>query len=99
VPIASVTKVMTAYVILQDHPLTGKQNGPTITVDTAGRQRGLLRGESTVPVKAGARYTERQMLQLLLIPSGNNIAGCWRFGTRARRRRFVQKSEGRRRLG
>ncbi|MDX6353704.1 MAG: hypothetical protein QOF98_607, partial [Streptomyces sp.] len=91
VPIASVTKVMTAYVILQDHPLSGKQNGPTITVDTQAANEASSPDESTVPVKAGARYTERQMLQLLLIPSGNNIARLlarWDAGTQEA---FVQK--------
>jgi D-alanyl-D-alanine carboxypeptidase len=91
VPIASVTKVMTAYVILQDHPLTGKENGPQITVDTQAANESSSSDESTVPVKAGTKYTERQMLQLLLIPSGNNIARLlarWDAGTQEA---FVQK--------
>src|SRR6184192_4418743 len=33
VPIASVTKVMTAYVVLKDHPLGPHDPGPEITVD------------------------------------------------------------------
>ena len=32
-PIASVTKVMTAYVVLRDHPLRAGASGPLITVD------------------------------------------------------------------
>jgi serine-type D-Ala-D-Ala carboxypeptidase (penicillin-binding protein 5/6) len=32
VPIASVAKLMTAYVILQDHPLSAGGSGPDITV-------------------------------------------------------------------
>jgi serine-type D-Ala-D-Ala carboxypeptidase (penicillin-binding protein 5/6) len=74
VPIASVTKVMTAYVVLKDHPLTGKANGPTIAVDAAAVKESNSADESTAKVKAGQKFTERQMLQLLLIPSGNNIA-------------------------
>lgn len=74
VPIASVTKVMTAYLILRDHPLTGKNNGPVITVDAQAAGESASTDESTAKVKEGQKFTERQMLQLLLIPSGNNIA-------------------------
>jgi D-alanyl-D-alanine carboxypeptidase len=73
-PIASVTKVMTAYVILKDHPLSGKANGPTITVDDTAAKESVSENESTAKVKKGQTFTERQLLQLLLIPSGNNIA-------------------------
>ncbi|WP_235031996.1 D-alanyl-D-alanine carboxypeptidase family protein [Actinacidiphila yanglinensis] len=84
VPIASLTKVMTAYVVLHDHPLTGKQGGPMITVDAQAAQEASSEDQSTAPVKAGQRFDERQMLQLLLIPSGNNIARLlarWDSGT------------------
>jgi serine-type D-Ala-D-Ala carboxypeptidase (penicillin-binding protein 5/6) len=74
VPIASVTKVMTAYVILRDHPLSGKQNGPVITVDAQAAAESQSTEESTAKVKKDQKFTERQMLQLLLVPSGNNIA-------------------------
>jgi D-alanyl-D-alanine carboxypeptidase (penicillin-binding protein 5/6) len=76
-PIASVTKVMTAYLVLHDHPLEAGQDGPTITLteadvaDTAHR-RGLQ--QSVVSIAAGERLTERQALQALLLPSANNVA-------------------------
>jgi D-alanyl-D-alanine carboxypeptidase (penicillin-binding protein 5/6) len=76
VPIASVTKVMTAYVVLHDHPLTN-DDGPSIAVDVQAQdeaQQAKSTEESTVPVVAGARFTERQLLEAMLIPSGNNIA-------------------------
>lgn len=73
-PIASVAKVMTAYVILKQHPIAGKETGPEIEVDKkAGEDAGRL-DESNAPIKEGQKYTERQMLQLLMIPSGNNTA-------------------------
>jgi serine-type D-Ala-D-Ala carboxypeptidase (penicillin-binding protein 5/6) len=84
VPIASVTKVMTAYVILRDHPLSGKQNGPVITVDAQAAAESQSTEESTAKVKKDQKFTERQMLQLLLVPSGNNIARLlarWDAGT------------------
>ncbi|NJP46975.1 serine hydrolase [Actinacidiphila epipremni] len=84
VPIASVTKVMTAYVVLKDHPLTGKQNGPIITVDKQAADESASTDESTAHVTQGQQFSERQMLQLLLVPSGNNIARLlarWDAGT------------------
>lgn len=74
VPIASVTKIMTAYVILADHPLNGGESGPLITVDRAAAEESTSADESTVPVREGQRFTERQLLEMMLIPSGNNIA-------------------------
>ena len=74
VPIASLTKVMTAYVVLRDHPLTGKQNGPQIAVDQQAADESASTDESTAHVTSGQKFSERRMLQLLLVPSGNNIA-------------------------
>jgi serine-type D-Ala-D-Ala carboxypeptidase (penicillin-binding protein 5/6) len=75
--IASVAKVMTAYVVLRDHPLRRGEDGPTITLrdaDVADTDRRRQRQESVVPVAAGEQLTERQALQALLLPSANNIA-------------------------
>ncbi|MFF9476287.1 serine hydrolase [Streptomyces roseolus] len=73
-PIASVTKTMTAYVILRDHPLKGNQKGPRITVDQKAADQAKAAHESTAPVKKGQTYTEKELLQLLMIPSANNVA-------------------------
>ena len=75
--IASVAKVMTAYVVLRDHPLRPGEDGPTITLtdaDVADTDRRRRRQESVVPIAAGEQLTERQALQALLLPSANNIA-------------------------
>ncbi|MGY0059229.1 D-alanyl-D-alanine carboxypeptidase [Streptomyces sp. LZ34] len=74
VPIASVTKVMTAYVILKEHPLKASEKGPTIKIDAQAGRESSAEDESRVPVEEGQTYNERQMLEMLLIPSGNNIA-------------------------
>ncbi|WP_374195959.1 D-alanyl-D-alanine carboxypeptidase family protein [Streptomyces sp. TS71-3] len=74
VPIASVTKVMTAYVVLRDHPLEEGEAGPGIPVDQEAAGEPLSGVESAVPVIEGQRLGERQVLELMLIPSGNNIA-------------------------
>ena len=76
-PIASVAKVMTAYLVLRDHPLRLGQDGPSIALtdaDVADTDRRLAQGESVVPVASGEQLTERQALQALLLPSANNIA-------------------------
>jgi serine-type D-Ala-D-Ala carboxypeptidase (penicillin-binding protein 5/6) len=75
--IASVAKVMTAYLVLRDHPLRLGHDGPTITItdaDVADTDRRRRQEESVVPVAAGEQLTERQALQALLLPSANNIA-------------------------
>ncbi len=76
-PIASVAKVMTAYLVLRDHPLLPGQAGPTITLttaDVADTERRRQHDESVVPVAAGEELTELQALQALLLPSANNVA-------------------------
>jgi serine-type D-Ala-D-Ala carboxypeptidase (penicillin-binding protein 5/6) len=76
-PIASVAKVMTAIVVLRDHPLRGGASGPQITVspaDVAAYRSDVASGQSVVPVSAGEHLTERQALAGLLLPSGNNVA-------------------------
>ncbi|SDW75234.1 D-alanyl-D-alanine carboxypeptidase (penicillin-binding protein 5/6) [Amycolatopsis xylanica] len=74
VPIASVTKVMTAYVVLRDHPLRDGEAGPDIVIDQQAEAESSSTEESTAPVRAGQRFSERRLLELMLIPSGNNIA-------------------------
>ena len=76
-PIASVTKLMTAYVVLQELPLEAGEQGPSIPVtgaDVADTERRRSEGESTVPVAAGKDLTELEALQALLLPSANNVA-------------------------
>jgi D-alanyl-D-alanine carboxypeptidase (penicillin-binding protein 5/6) len=75
--IASVAKVMTAYLVLRDHPLQPGRSGPTITLtdaDVADTDRRRRQQESVVPIADEERLTELQALQALLLPSANNIA-------------------------
>jgi D-alanyl-D-alanine carboxypeptidase (penicillin-binding protein 5/6) len=77
VPIASVAKVMTAYLTLLEHPLASGAVGFTITItqaEVAEQGQRVALGESTVAVRVGERLTERQALEALLLPSANNIA-------------------------
>ncbi|EFL23883.1 putative D-alanyl-D-alanine carboxypeptidase [Streptomyces himastatinicus ATCC 53653] len=74
VPIASVTKVMTAYVVLKDHPLKAGAEGPRIEIDATAAEESGSADESRASVKEGQSFTQHQLLQLLLINSSNNIA-------------------------
>jgi D-alanyl-D-alanine carboxypeptidase (penicillin-binding protein 5/6) len=86
-PIASVAKVMTALVVLDQKPLKDGEQGPTITVsadDVTEYQQEHDSGESVVAVQAGEQLSEYRALQALLIPSGNNIAALlarWASGS------------------
>jgi serine-type D-Ala-D-Ala carboxypeptidase (penicillin-binding protein 5/6) len=77
VPVASLTKLMTAFVVLHDHPLTGTDSGPSITVtpaDVADFNSDNNNDDSNVQVAAGEVLTERQLLDGLLVHSANNYA-------------------------
>ncbi|NDZ74626.1 D-alanyl-D-alanine carboxypeptidase [Streptomyces sp. SID10362] len=74
VPIASVAKVMTAYVILRDHPLKSGAEGPKIKIDQAAEEQSDAGDESTVNVYAGDSISQREALQAVLIASANNVA-------------------------
>jgi D-alanyl-D-alanine carboxypeptidase (penicillin-binding protein 5/6) len=88
--IASVAKVMTAYVVLRDHPLRPGYDGPTITLadaDVADTDRRSRQHESVVSIAGGEQLTERQALHALLLPSANNIAAVlarWDAGSAGR---------------
>ncbi|MGV9426659.1 serine hydrolase [Streptomyces sp. NPDC003656] len=74
VPTASVAKVMTAYLILHDHPLKSGAAGPKIKIDKTAESQSKAGQESTVDVTAGDRITQREALQDILLASANNIA-------------------------
>jgi len=77
VPIASLTKMMTAYVVLHDHPLALGQNGPSITMtqtDVGYFDDDTVEDEANAQVTAGEVLTERQLLEGLLVHSANNYA-------------------------
>jgi D-alanyl-D-alanine carboxypeptidase (penicillin-binding protein 5/6) len=88
VPIASLAKVMTAYLTLERYPLSGAQDGFTITV-TAAQAQIEARDQSVVAVQAGEQLTERQLLEALLIPSANNIAEMLAVETAGSEPRFI----------
>ena len=87
VPIASMTKVITALMVLKARPLQPNEAGPTITfvqadidqIDAVIAQNGTYSD-----VSVGDTTTERDALYALMLNSSNNIAGSlavWAYGS------------------
>jgi D-alanyl-D-alanine carboxypeptidase (penicillin-binding protein 5/6) len=76
-PIAGLAAVMTAYVVLKDHPLAVGDTGPAIPVTQAtidAAKDGAAFQESVVPVTTGESLTELQALEGLLVAQGADLA-------------------------
>ncbi|MDE3222313.1 MAG: D-alanyl-D-alanine carboxypeptidase [Acidobacteriota bacterium] len=76
-PIASLTKMMTAYVTLKALPLGVNQTGPCLTVsdaDLATYETMAREDQSSIPVVVGEQLCERQLLDGLLVHSAGNFA-------------------------
>jgi serine-type D-Ala-D-Ala carboxypeptidase (penicillin-binding protein 5/6) len=86
-PVASLTKTLTAYIILRDHPLGAQDQGPALTMtaaDVADWDHDNDTDQSNVEVAVGEVLTERQLLEGLLVHSANNFAdtlAAWDAGT------------------
>ena len=75
-PIASVTKLMSALVILHDHPLSTGASGPLIPItpaDVTRYQQERAAQDSVIPVQVGEHLTEYQALEAALVPSADNV--------------------------
>ena len=76
-PVASLTKLMTSYVILHDHPLALDQPGPDITVtqaDVDDYDNDTVDDDSNAQVAVGEQLTEQQVMSGLLVHSADNYA-------------------------
>jgi D-alanyl-D-alanine carboxypeptidase (penicillin-binding protein 5/6) len=77
VPIASLVKMMTAYVALQKLPLALGGSGPCLVVsaaDVATYQEMNATGQSNIKVAVGESLCEIDLLDGLLVHSANNFA-------------------------
>ena len=89
-PIGSLAKMMTAYLLLKQHPLASGAQGPSITVTEADvqlYQHEVATQQSLVPLVVGESLSERQCLEALLVASGNDIAemvASWVSGSNAK---------------
>ncbi len=88
-PIASITKVVTALVVLDAHPLAPGELGPAVTMGVQDEQfyaEQVAQDGIVASVTAGQTVTERHMLDLALMASANNYAqsvAAWAFGSEA----------------
>ncbi len=77
VPVASLTKLMTAYVVLHDHPLALDQPGPTITVsqaDVDDYDNATVDDDSNAEVTLNEQISEEDVMGGLLVHSADNYA-------------------------
>jgi D-alanyl-D-alanine carboxypeptidase (penicillin-binding protein 5/6) len=87
VPIASVSKVITALAVLKQKPVSTGSQGETITLgspDVDLFNYYYSKDGSVAQVNSGEQLTEVQALQTMLIPSANNMAdslATWAFGS------------------
>jgi D-alanyl-D-alanine carboxypeptidase (penicillin-binding protein 5/6) len=85
--IASITKIVTALVVLEAKPLRAGEQGPTITFtqrDVAILADVLAQNGSWQAVQAGWKTSERAAIETMLIPSANNYAeslAVWAYGS------------------
>lgn len=77
VPMASITKLVTALAVLEEMPLAAGEQGPEFSFrysDMVSYWNYLWRGESALDVPVGGSLSEYQMLEGMLIGSANNYA-------------------------
>ncbi len=76
-PMASTAKVMTALLVLEDHPLVANAAGPILTVSQGDVNTYIgerNQNESVLPVVVGEQLSEYQLLLGLMLPSASNFA-------------------------
>ena len=85
--LASITKVITALVVLDAHPITEGASGATITLtaaDSALPARYRAINGTVAPAPEGTVVTQRQVIELMMVRSANNYAetlAVWAFGS------------------
>ncbi|MDJ0348205.1 D-alanyl-D-alanine carboxypeptidase [Cryobacterium sp. PH29-G1] len=88
VPIASITKMVTALVILDAKPLGAGEDGPSITFTDADVDiyyDVIAENGSVAPVVSGMVLTQREAFEAMLLPSANNYAtslAVWAYGSK-----------------
>lgn len=89
-PIASISKLITALVVLDAHPLQSADDpGPTITFDKADHDlydQYYVLGATVAAMPTGSSMSLRDALTTMLLPSASNYADAvamWAFGSRS----------------
>ena len=87
-PIASITKVVTALVVLSVKPLAGTDAGPSLTFGPADEQfyaDQVAQNGVVEPVSDGETMPQRTVMTVMLMASANNYADSlanWAFGSK-----------------
>ena len=87
VPMAGIAKVITALVVLDEHPLDPGRNGDNITItaeDYASFLANRDAGSRAIPVVEGDTWTQREALTAVLLGSSNNhaeLVARWAYGS------------------
>lgn len=87
VPIASITKVVTALVVLDEKPLHTGQTGPTITFtesDATLYNKYFAMQGTVARSEAGMQLSQYEIMQAMLVASANNYSDTlviWAFGS------------------
>jgi len=88
-PIASISKVITALVVLDEHPLGAGEQGPTLVFSEADEDlydKYYLLDATIQPMDAGSTMSLHDVLELMLVVSASNYAEAaanWAFGSPA----------------
>jgi D-alanyl-D-alanine carboxypeptidase (penicillin-binding protein 5/6) len=86
---ASLTKVITALVVLNKKPMNPGEIGEIVTMtdkDVAYYEKAKATGGSNLAVSAGEQITQADMIRAMMMVSANNIADSlvnWAFGSEA----------------
>jgi serine-type D-Ala-D-Ala carboxypeptidase (penicillin-binding protein 5/6) len=87
-PLASITKLVTALVVLEARPLASASDpGPTITFSKADHDlydKYYVMGATIAAMPTGSRMSQHDALATMLIPSASNYAealSTWAFGS------------------
>lgn len=81
-PIASISKLVTVLVGLEQQPLEGGEDGPVHVWSAEDRARSdayLAQQGVAFPIPVGTEVTTRQMLTLALVPSANDFAAAYAY--------------------
>jgi D-alanyl-D-alanine carboxypeptidase (penicillin-binding protein 5/6) len=86
-PMASITKTVTALVVLDKMPVAAGEDGPELTLTEADARiyaQTIAEGGSAARVVPGSVFTQRQLLEAMMLPSANNYSitlANWAFGS------------------
>ena len=86
-PMASITKAITALVVLNKKPINGDETGPDIKLSAADQaiyDKAIADGLAVKPIEAGGTITEKEALQVMMLASAANYAetlAVWAYGS------------------